>query len=152
MQSRGARVAVALSAIVAAVFLFLVLRDDGGDERAPTTTAAQKPAGGSTGKGDAADRPQPKPEVPTVEIVGGEPKGGPLALRVEGGDEVRFRVESDTPGEVHVHGYEIYKEVEPGSAAGISFPAEIEGAFEVEMHRFTDEGHVEIVALEVVPS
>lgn len=128
-------------AVAAAVALFFVLRDEAGEE----------PRGGAGGAQEADSQPS-RPRVPTVAIVDGEPKGGPLELSVESGEEVRFRVDSDTAGEVHVHGYEVFKEVEAGETAGIAFPAEIEGAFEVEMHRFSDDGHVEIAALEVTPS
>ena len=145
-------------AVAAAVALFFVLREDGGDgaTEAPAP-AAEQPGGEESrdGVGDgqgSGSRPS-RPHVPTVEIVDGEPRDGPLELSVESGEEVRFRVDSDTPGEVHVHvhGYEVFKEVEAGETAGIAFPAEIEGAFEVEMHRFSDGGHVEIASLEVNP-
>ncbi len=44
---------------------------------------------------------------------------------------MRFRVESDVADEIHVHGFDITKEVAAGGSASFSFPADIEGVFEV---------------------
>jgi hypothetical protein len=47
---------------------------------------------------------------------------------------VRFRVRSDVAEELHIHGYDRYVDVAPGRTATVSFPASIEGIFEVELH------------------
>jgi hypothetical protein len=47
---------------------------------------------------------------------------------------VRFRVTSDEPGEVHVHGYEITEPIRPGKPLRLSFPSDIQGAYEIELH------------------
>ena len=48
------------------------------------------------------------------------------------GDTVRFRVVSDKAEEVHIHGYDIKKELEPNKIATVSFKATITGIFEIE--------------------
>jgi hypothetical protein len=48
---------------------------------------------------------------------------------------VRFTVTSDVAEEVHVHGYDILKEVAPGAPARFRFEATFEGIFEVELER-----------------
>ena len=50
------------------------------------------------------------------------------------GDTVRFRVRSDTAEEIHVHGYDITKEVEPNKTETVSFKGSITGIFEIEFH------------------
>ena len=46
----------------------------------------------------------------------------------------RCAVRSDSAEELHVHGYEVEKELKPGKTTIVSFPAELEGIFEVELH------------------
>ncbi len=46
---------------------------------------------------------------------------------------MRFRVESDVADEIHVHGYDLKKDVPAGGSVSFSFPASIEGVFEVEL-------------------
>jgi hypothetical protein len=154
MQSTKARIAVLVIAAAAAIGLFVVLSGDDEDDTPATSegVAVEEPGG----QGSRPDRereksqPEPEPEVPTITVEGGEPKGGVEKLSTESGGEVRFRVVSDTEGEVHVHGYELYKDVVPGKPAGISFPADIEGAFEVELHSH-EAGEFQIAELEVTP-
>lgn len=126
MGSNVVRAAVGIVAVVAAVVLFIVLSDsadDGGDA----------PGGGSTvtttGKGGARE----KPPVPTIAIKGGKPVGGIAELTYEKGERARFEVESDVSDEVHVHGYDISKDVEAGGSVSFDFPATIEGVFEAEL-------------------
>ena len=45
---------------------------------------------------------------------------------------MRFRVHSDVPEEVHVHGYDIPKDIEAGQTITVSFKATITGIFEIE--------------------
>jgi hypothetical protein len=71
--------------------------------------------------------------VPTIEVKNEEPVGGVQELEFESGEEIRFRVSSDAAEEIHVHGYDIAKEVPAGGTVEFSFPAEIEGIFEVEL-------------------
>lgn len=72
-------------------------------------------------------------DVPTIEVRNGEPVGGVRTLEYSAGDEVRFRVSSDAAEEVHVHGYDIAKEVPAGGTIEFDFPADLEGIYEVEL-------------------
>jgi hypothetical protein len=85
-------------------------------------TAAEGP-GGQAGKGGAA----------TIVIRNGEPVGGVRELEYSVGEQVRFTVRSDVADEVHIHGYDLTKDVPAGGSVSFSFPAEIEGIFEVEL-------------------
>ena len=123
-------------AIAAAVLLF-VLASDGDDDSGTTTTTAQTQATTQATTGTAEQRPaQPKPAQPAVErivVVGGKPRGGVERLSFKSGDRVQFRVTSDVADEVHVHGYDVSKDVPAGGSVRFSFPARIEGVFEVEL-------------------
>ena len=49
------------------------------------------------------------------------------------GEQIRFKVDSDVSDEVHVHGYDIMKDVKAGGSVTFDFPATIEGVFEAEL-------------------
>jgi hypothetical protein len=69
----------------------------------------------------------------TIVVKGGEPVGGVQELEYDAGDQIAFGVESDVADEVHVHGYDLMEDVTAGGTAEFSFPADIEGIFEVEL-------------------
>lgn len=127
---RAGLLALAAAVLAAA---FIVLRPgDGDDERAgpdnarPTTTLS---GAGSTGTQAAPGRPS-------------GPDAGPLlvpgtvrTITVSKGDTVRFRARSGEAEELHVHGYDILRELEPAASTRVSFTADIEGIFEIELER-----------------
>lgn len=140
MQSTAARVTVAVVSVAVIVVLFVLL--SGGDEEGGTTTGADvatTTVGTPTEGPDEYEQEPAKPEVPAepevprIEIVDGQPQGGPAELEFSTGDQVRFEVESDIDDEVHVHGYDVSTEVKAGKTARVEFPADIEGVFEVEL-------------------
>jgi Cu-Zn family superoxide dismutase len=69
----------------------------------------------------------------TIVVRDGEPVGGVAELTYGAGEQVRFKVSSDVADEVHVHGYDLSKDVDAGGTVSFSFPAEFEGIFEVEL-------------------
>lgn len=75
----------------------------------------------------------------TIVVKNGEPVGGVQRLEYSAGDRVRFTVDSDTADEVHVHGYDLMKDVPAGGSVSFSFPAEIEGIFEVELEEHAEQ-------------
>ena len=66
-------------------------------------------------------------------VVNGKPRGGVKRLSYKTGDRIQFTVTSDVADEVHVHGYDISKDVPAGGTVRFSFPARIEGVFEAEL-------------------
>jgi hypothetical protein len=137
MRSPLARGLVALAAVAAVVVLFVVLAggDDGGEDE--STMQAQSATGstGATGTTGAAGEQNPakqQVDVPRIVVVGGKPRGGVERLSFESGDRIRFTVNSDVADEVHVHGYDVTEDVPAGGSVRFSFPARIEGVFEVE--------------------
>jgi hypothetical protein len=85
--------------------------------------------------------------VTTVRVVNAKPEGGVKKLAFKKGDQVRFTVVSDTADEIHVHGYDLMKDVEKGGSVSFSFKGSIDGRFVVEL-----EGHKQQIAeLDVTP-
>ena len=138
MRSPLARGAVAVAALAAVVVLFVVLAggdDDGSDGGGQTVVTQTQPATGETGS-SAQKPPREKPArpaVPRIVVEGGEPRGGVERLSFERGDRIQFAVRSDVADEVHVHGYDVSKDVPAGGSVRFSFPARLEGVFEVEL-------------------
>jgi hypothetical protein len=149
MRSPLARGAIAIGAIAIVVVLFVVLAggdDDGGN--GATTTQAQTPTTTETGTtATETTKTVTTPAIEQVTVRGGEPVGGVKELEFDSGERVRFAVRSDVTDEVHVHGYDVSEEVPAGGSVRFSFPASIEGVFEVEL-----EGRgVQIAELRVSP-
>ncbi|HEU5063832.1 MAG TPA: hypothetical protein VFT79_11890 [Solirubrobacterales bacterium] len=89
----------------------------------------------------------PGGDVPTVVVRNGEPVGGLQEFEYSAGDEIRFRISSDKAEEIHIHGYDISRDVPAGGTVEFDFPAELEGIYEVEL----EELGVQIVELRVNP-
>ena len=125
------RLGILAATVVVLILAFVLLRpggDDGGST-APSASTAQ-------------------PAVKTVRVVGGKPQGGLQTVSFVKGDRVRLRVVSDVADEIHVHGYDLKKDVAKGGSVEFTFPATIEGVFEVEL----ENAGVQIANLEVRPS
>ena len=78
----------------------------------------------------------PPPAGPTeirIVVVNGAPKGGIVRENVKKGDRVVLIVRSDVADHVHLHGYDIKRDVAPGQPARLPFKATIPGRFEVEL-------------------
>ena len=134
MRSNTVRAGVAVALVALAVVLFIVLKDDDGGAGGETTpTTAGRTTGGANGQGNGDKATPPKPTVPTIVVQGGKPVGGVQELEFSKGDEIRFRVVSDVSDEVHVHGYDVSKEVAAGGSVGFDFAADIDGVYEVEL-------------------
>jgi hypothetical protein len=140
------RVVFLVIAVLIAAVALVVLRsgsDDGDTETAATPTpAATQTAAGETATPTPTPTATAPPQPPLVTGVGVK------KLRFKQGDTVRFRVRADVTDEVHVHGYDLKKDVTPGQTVTFSFPASITGIFEIE---FENAGR-QIAQLRVDPS
>jgi hypothetical protein len=72
-------------------------------------------------------------KIPTIVVKHGEPVGGIQDLTYNKEERIRFKVDSDVSDEVHVHGYDIMKDVKAGGSVSFDFPATLEGVFEAEL-------------------
>jgi hypothetical protein len=128
MQSRAVRLGLLGVVIVAAVVLFIVLRNDNGDDSSDTAKGVQ---------------------VLQVD-QSGDPVGGVKTLTYNKGDQVQLEVRLAVPEEeIHVHGYEKEAPAEH-SPVRLSFPANLDGVFEIEVHRL-DKSEAPIAELHVNP-
>jgi hypothetical protein len=139
MQSQTRTLVIGVAAVAVAVVLFVVLQggdDEDGDTAAttPTTTAVDQQTGGNGGSQDGGGNQEPEePEVATIVVRNGQPVGGVQELEFARGADIRFVVESDIAEEVHLHGYDVAKDVSAGGEVSFDVPATIEGVFEVEL-------------------
>lgn len=102
------RLAFLAVAAVIAVAAVVVLGATGGDDRPAERAASAR--------------------VPTLT------PGRTRELTYAQGDRVTFRVRTEEADEVHVHGYDVERETQPGRPVTISFRATNAGIFEVELH------------------
>jgi plastocyanin len=150
--SRNQRIGLIVGAIVVAAVAFLIANpggDDEGGNQAATTAPAQTDTGGAATTPEETTTepaPPPEPEVTRIRIRNGEVVGGPPEIVVKSGDTARFVVSSDSPDDIHLHGYDIERKVEPGKPARFRFEANLEGSFEIESHVAEDAGRDPLVA------
>lgn len=148
-MSRNQRFGFIALAVAAAVAAFVILSPGDDDEPADRATTAPQttPAQTTPTETELDPAPEAEPEVTEIRVEGGEPVGGVAEIPAEAGELVRIVVDSDSPQEIHVHGYDIIEQAAPGSPARFEFEAELEGVFEIEL-----EGpHTQIGELRVVP-
>ena len=147
---------VAGALVVLALGFVLATRSDEAD--APTTSAqgtttetVTTPPTATTVSTETATTPAPaaapEPTVPTVTVTGGKPEGGVQKLAFTKGERVRFKVDSDVADEIHVHGFDLMKDVEAGGSVSFAFAAEFDGKYEVEL----EDAGVQIASLEIQP-
>lgn len=91
--------------------------------------------------------PAPGPTEIQITVVNGAPRDGIVRETVQKGDRVVLVVRSDVSDHVHLHGYDIMRDVAPGKPARLPFKATIPGRFEVELE---DRG-VQIADITVTP-
>ena len=155
------RLAIVVGAIVVLVVAYVVISGGSDDNNKDTTqpaatqpsstqstdTGATDTSETGTGSTSTATEPAPPPAPPTVRVVDAKPQGGIKKLTFDKGDQIRFRVVSDTADEIHVHGYDLMKDVAKGGSVTFSFKGSIDGRFVVEL-----EDHKEQIAeLDVEP-
>jgi hypothetical protein len=133
------RLLIAGAGIAVAVVLFLLLRPGDDDDSAsppppPPPTATRETGTRSVPPPPTTPRPEPPPvaRVPIV-IQGGRPVGGIRRVTVAKNRVVLLVVRADVSDHVHLHGYDVMRDVAPGAPAQLRFRATIPGRFEVEL-------------------
>jgi hypothetical protein len=135
-MSRRQRFTFLAIAVVIAVIAAVALADTSEDDDQPSQTAATAtptPTGTPTPPGEetatATPTPTPTPKPPPLLTA-----GKVTELNFTEDETVRFRVRSDAPEEIHVHCYDIEREVPAGKTITVSFKASITGICEIEFH------------------
>jgi cytoskeletal protein RodZ len=169
------RAGIVLGGLAVLLIVFVVLRggDDSGSSSssssssAPQTTSSQSAATStaqssqstSTGEDDSASETgsgsdstststPAAPAAQTITVVNGQPQGGVKTVSFKKNQQVVLKVQSDVADEIHVHGYDLKKDVTKGGSVTFTFKATIEGRFEVEL----ENAGTQIANLEVTPS
>jgi hypothetical protein len=133
------RILIAAGAVVAAAVVFVVLRpeEDGdsassGVETTMTATTTETRTAPTTTVAPPPPQPPPPARVRIV-VREGQPVGGVRRVTVSEGRRVVLIVTSDVSDHVHLHGYNIMRDVAPGQPARIAFRATIVGTVEAEL-------------------
>jgi plastocyanin len=154
-MSRNQRIGLIVAAVAVAVLAFVIV-SPGGDDEADTASQTNATTGTETTKTDTRTSTEteapapPKPETTRIDIRGGEVAGGPAEIHAKNGDTVVIVVSADAPDDIHLHGYDIEKKVEPGKPATFRFNANLEGEFELESHVAEDAGRDPLVGTLIV--
>jgi len=130
------RLTYVLCAAVALLAFGFALASCGGDDDAKTTTLTQPTIPTTTDATTTTTTTTTEVELPTivrVRVVDGAPKGGIVRKAVDKGNRVVLVVTSDVADHVHLHGYDIMRDVAAGGTARIRFRATVPGRFEVEL-------------------
>jgi FtsP/CotA-like multicopper oxidase with cupredoxin domain len=98
-----------------------------------------------SGGSDSSDKTASGPQ--TVTVVNGKGEGGIKTITYKKGDTVDLTVKSDTADEIHIHGYDLHKDVTKGGSVHFTFPASIDGKFVVEL----ENAGQQIASLQVEP-
>jgi hypothetical protein len=130
MQSRRVAAVLAVAALIAAVVVFIVLQGDSGSGGSPSDRAFK------------------------FQFANGKAVGGSHDVTANQGDHLTVTLHTDVPAELHVHGYELAKDVGAGGTGSISFTADATGEFEIEAHHLVhgeEQTGVELAQLQVNP-
>jgi hypothetical protein len=147
------RLAFAGIAVAILVLAIVVLSGggNGSDDEKPaaqatqtaTATAGETTTPGATETATATTTPRPSASDPGPLLTGEKV----VKIEVNKGDTVRFRARSPQDDEVHVHGYDLKKDLPADTTITMSFKATIDGIFEIE---FENQGK-QIASLRVNP-
>jgi hypothetical protein len=141
-MSRNQRFALLAVAIGIAAVAFVILGTGGDDDE----DAATSPV--AADEAPAVTTRSPESLATRIEVADGAPVGGVKKIGVKKGERIRFFVQTaDTSDEVHLHGYDVAKDLSPGHPVRFDVPATIEGVFEAEL----EDAKTQILQLTVEP-
>jgi hypothetical protein len=153
-MSKAARWSLVALAVVVAIAAFVIANpgeDDGGEQGNAGETSVETSAETSpTATLPLAPKAPPDGPDATVIELNDHAVDEVRDIEVEKGDRVRMVFRSNVPDEVHVHGYDLSRAAAPGKPARFSFPATIEGVFEIESHEAEHAGEDALIARLVV--
>ena len=87
-------------------------------------------------------------ETPVALIVRqGKLLSGPRVIKLKRGDAVVLTVDADQVDELHLHGYDLHTDVQPGRPGTLKFTAQRTGRFALELHK----AGLEVSVVEIYP-
>ena len=131
-MTRNTRIALLAAAAVVAVVAIIIIGSGGDDNNDSTTAAQTTPAATATGTGTVTT-PPPKPSIQVITIKNGKAVGGVQTVSVKKGDRARFKVVSDAYHEIHLHGFDIAKDVKAGGSVTYNVKTDAPGIYEFEI-------------------
>lgn len=158
-MSSGARIKRVLAPVVV-LLLACVLLSCGDDDDEPATSGATTTSAATTTP--SATDPEPavtsttseppaadhEADVETINVASGKPDGGVQTITVKSGARAHIQVASqDTSDEVHIHGYDLKRQLKARDSVRFEFVADAEGIFEIEL----EGSHTQIGKLVVEP-
>ena len=145
-MSGGQRAVLVIVTVVIAVGAFLALRPEDEDSEPVTRTTTPTEMTTTAPEQTQPERTTPEePEIQTIRVRDGEAVGGLAEIDAKQGETVRFEVRADARHEVHLHGYDVTKNVTAERPARFELEATETGIFEIEL----EETHTQIAELKV---
>lgn len=139
-MSRNGRIIAVVGTVVVLVVAFIVARPGGDDEDTATTTTQTQAAVAPPQPGASTTATPPPPPLPSqpafeqIRVRGGKPVGGVKRIELTKGDRARIEVSSpDTSDEIHLHGYDLKRDLKAGGSVRFSFEANADGIYEIEL-------------------
>ena len=123
-MSRNGRIGLIVAAVAVALVAFALLKSGSSDNGDNNKSSGSTPTATTKAPAQAAAQ--------RITIKAGKPVGGVHKITVAKGDTLRLIVSSpDTSQEIHVHGYDLKRDMAPGRPASFKFKTSIEGVFEI---------------------
>lgn len=133
----GPKVALAVAAVAVAIVLLVVLRpgdeDDEAEPTTPATTVVTTTVTETNGETTTTTTATTEEPVRAEIVVEGGEVSGPERVRLEEGQRLVLVVRADVVDHVHVHGYDLLRDVGPGQPARFAFRVTDPGRFDVEL-------------------
>jgi hypothetical protein len=123
--SRGQRIGLVVAVAVVAIVAFVIAKPGSNDNNDKTTTQASGPSKPSKPAG---------PETFRITLKGHNPVGGKKTIVLTKGERALIVVNSDGKDTIHLHGWDIERDVSPSTPGRFAFTANNEGAYEMESH------------------
>jgi hypothetical protein len=114
----------------------LLLASCGGDDESASPTTGTATTTTTTATTTTTTTTPPRPRGPTqirIVVENGVPRGGIVRETVARSDRAVLIVRADVSDHIHLHGYDVVRDVAPGMPARLPFRATIPGRFEVEL-------------------
>jgi copper(I)-binding protein len=127
------RIVLAAACVLATVALAGCGSDDNGSASSIDTTTTAETTASDTTTETTTTTDVETPTVVRIAVVDGQPQGGIVRQTVTKDDQVVLVVTSDVADEIHLHGYDISRDVAAGGTVRLPFKATIPGRFEAEL-------------------
>jgi hypothetical protein len=128
------RIALLAAVVVVAVVVFIIAKPSDDNSSSSNTSSSGTPTTVTGPNGQTTTEEPPPHAIANIKVgKDGKPVGGVQELDFGKGQQVEFQVTSAVSDEIHVHGYDLMKDVAPGKPVKFSFKGDNPGRYEVEL-------------------